>query len=46
VARGEFAGQARVMAVGFVIGSYIYVGSGNNATGQNLRDFWRMRPGQ
>jgi len=46
LARGECAGQARTMAVGFVIGSYIYVGSGNNASGQNLRDFWRMRPAQ
>ncbi|MCX6555951.1 MAG: hypothetical protein NTW95_00730 [Candidatus Aminicenantes bacterium] len=46
VARGECAGQARVMAVGFVIGSYLYIGSGNNASGQNLRDFWRMRPTQ
>jgi N-acetylneuraminic acid mutarotase len=46
VARNEFAGQARVMAVGFVIGSYLYIGSGNNANGQNLRDFWRMRPEQ
>jgi N-acetylneuraminic acid mutarotase len=46
LARGECAGQARVMAVGFVIGSYIYIGGGNNADGQNLLDFWRMRPAQ
>jgi len=46
VARGEFAGQARTMAVGFVIGTYMYIGSGNNASGQNLGDFWRMRPAQ
>lgn len=45
-ARGECAGQARVMAVGFVIGSYLYIGGGNNAGNQNLSDFWRMRPAQ
>jgi N-acetylneuraminic acid mutarotase len=46
VARGECAGQARAMAVGFVLGSYMYIGGGNNAANQNLLDFWRMRPAQ
>lgn len=46
IARGEFSGQARIMTAGFVIGSYLYIGNGNNAGNQNLRDFWRMRPAQ
>ena len=39
----DFSGQARVMTVGFVLGSYLYVGPGNNASVQNLIDVWRIR---
>ena len=42
--RGEFAGPARAMATGFVLGSDIYYGLGNNNQGRNIADIWRMRP--
>jgi N-acetylneuraminic acid mutarotase len=42
--RGEFAGPARSMATGFVLGSDIYFGLGNNSSGRNLGDVWRTRP--
>ena len=36
-----FGGPARGAAVGFVLGSRIYMGSGMNAALANLGDFWR-----
>jgi N-acetylneuraminic acid mutarotase len=44
--RTDFAGAARAMASGFVLGSDMYFGIGNDANMVNLRDFWRARPGQ
>ena len=43
--RTDFAGQARAMTVGFVLGGYIYVGPGNNAAVMNVFDVWRIRAG-
>jgi N-acetylneuraminic acid mutarotase len=40
----DFAGQARAMSIGFVLGSYLYLGTGNDANAQNLSDIWRARP--
>jgi N-acetylneuraminic acid mutarotase len=44
--RTDFAGEARAMASGFVLGADMYFGIGNDANMMNLRDFWRARPGQ
>jgi hypothetical protein len=32
------------MATGFVLGSDIYYGLGNNAAARNVGDVWRLRP--
>jgi N-acetylneuraminic acid mutarotase len=45
-ARPDFTGTPRTMTIGFTIGTSLYIGGGNDAGGMNLRDFWRMRPGQ
>ncbi len=40
----DFGGQARIMTTGFVLGSDLYYGLGNNTSVRNVGDVWRMRP--
>ncbi len=38
----NFGGTARALAVGFSIGNYGYIGTGN--AGGNTKDFWQYNP--
>jgi N-acetylneuraminic acid mutarotase len=40
----DFGGSARGAAVCFVLGSWVYVGTGGDAHLQRLADFWRVQP--
>lgn len=43
-AKNNFGGVARTGSVSFSIGSYGYMGTGANASGGYLNDFWRYDP--
>ena len=38
----DFTGPARGAAVGFVLGSRVYIGTGTNSKREQLRDFWQL----
>jgi N-acetylneuraminic acid mutarotase len=45
-ARPGFSGPGRGAAAAFVLGAYVYIGTGTNRANQTLRDFWRARSEQ
>jgi N-acetylneuraminic acid mutarotase len=42
--KADFQGQARTMAINFVISTMGYIGAGGTADAQNLQDFWKFTP--